>query len=162
MDKKSFLLLVFLLLLGGVYLLWPSDEKRIKKLFNEGIEAIESKNLDGVMSKISFNYRDEYGLTYVTLKRMLAEDFRVFTDLKVESGDLKIKVSGDTATAELKIRVLATAGNETGFIVGDPKEPVSLKVTLAREHAQWLVVKAEGFGFNASPYIARLPQPLHD
>jgi hypothetical protein len=62
------ILFIFFALPIILYLLWPSDESRIKKLFKEGSQAIEKKELDAVMSKVSFNYRDGYGFTYLYIK----------------------------------------------------------------------------------------------
>jgi len=151
-------LLSVLVLILVVYLLWPSDEARIRKLFKEGASAVESKDLDDVMSKVSFAYRDEYGATYLYLKKILKREFDRLSDIQVEYEALKVEIvkkgglageqpSSDTpdiAMAEMDIRVVATAGTETGYIVGDVKTPVHMKFTLEKERMRWLIVKAEG------------------
>jgi hypothetical protein len=47
----------------------------------------------------------------------------------------------------MDIRVVATAGTETGYVVGDVKTPVHLSFTLEKERMKWLIVRAEGIGF---------------
>ncbi|MCE5194856.1 MAG: hypothetical protein LLF28_05275 [Nitrospiraceae bacterium] len=145
MSKKSIILL-FLLILSPViiYLLWPSDEARIKKLIKEGSAAVEKKDLDVVMSKISFNYQDEYGVSYLILKKVLENQFKAMNDIKIEYENLKISVKEEKASAELDIRVIATIGNDTGYIIGDIKAPMHLKFSLEKERAKWLVIKTEG------------------
>ena len=145
MRKKSVIFL-FLLILSPIiiYFLWPSDESRIKKLIKEGAAAIEKKEIDKVMSKVSFNYYDDYGFTYILIKKLLEDQFRTMSDIKVEYENLKITVKKDSAIADLDVRVIATIGNETGYIIGDIKKPVHLKFTLEKERVKWLVMKIEG------------------
>lgn len=138
-------LLSVLVIVLAAYLLWPSDESRIRKLFKEGATAVESGDIDRVMAKVSFNYRDDYGMTYLSLKETLKREFQRLSDISVEYGDLKIRVSENTALAELDIRVVATSGNETGYIIGDIRTPLPLRFTLDKERAKWLIVRAEGF-----------------
>ena len=149
MSKKSVILL-FLLILAPIiiYFLWPTDESRIKKLVKEGAAAIEKKEIDNVMAKVSFNYQDEHGLTYALLKRVLEEQFKVMSDIKVEYENLKVEVKENSATAGVDVRVVATIGNQTGIIVGDPQTPAHLKFTLAKERVKWLVTKTEGLNPN--------------
>lgn len=150
--------LVFTLI---AYLLWPSDAARIRKLFKEGAGAVESKDLDGVMAKVSFRYRDDYGVTYLSLKEILKREFTRFSDIQVEYGAPEIRIirkggsrgehlspdPPDMAVAEMDVRVVATAGTETGYIVGDIKTPVHMRFTLGKERMKWLIVKAEGITF---------------
>lgn len=143
------------------YLLWPSEEARIRKLFKEGAAAAESRDLDSVMSKVSFAYQDDYGLTYLYLKEILKKEFDRLSDIQVEYGELRVEIikkdglqgehlssdAPDTAIAEMDIRVVATAGTETGYIVGDVKAPAHMKFTLKKERMKWLIVKAQGITF---------------
>jgi len=148
LSKKS-LAFLFLLILTPIilYLLWPSDESRIKKLFKEGSSAIEKEDLDTVMSKVSFNYSDEYGLTYLYLKESMKSVFKQMSDIKVEYENLEIKVNDKVATADMDVRIIATIGNDTGYIFGDLPKPIHLKFTLEKERTKWLVTKTEGLPF---------------
>lgn len=147
MNKKLIIVLLLLLaMITTLYLLWPTDESRIRKLIKEGAKATESGDVDGIMAKISFNYRDDYGMTYLSVRETLKREFQRLSDITVEYGNLNIRVTEDTAVAELDIRVVATSGTETGYIIGDIKNPLSLRLTLDKERTKWLIVKAEGFG----------------
>lgn len=147
MNKKLIIVLLLLLaMITTLYLLWPTDESRIRKLIKEGAKATESGDVDGIMAKVSFNYRDDYGMTYLSVRETLKREFQRLSDITVEYGNLNIRVTEDTAVAELDIRVVATSGTETGYIIGDIKNPLSLRLTLDRERTKWLIVKAEGFG----------------
>jgi hypothetical protein len=149
MSKKSLILLFIVIILPIVlYFLWPSDESRIKKLFKEGSHAIEKEELDTVMSKVSFNYRDEYGMTYLYMKELMKSVFQRMSDIKIEYENLMIKVNDKTATADMDVRIIATIGNDTGYILGDLPKPVHLKFTLEKERTKWLVTRTEGLPFN--------------
>lgn len=149
MSKKSIILLFILFALPVIlYFLWPSDESRIKKLFREGSQAIEREDLDAVMSKVSYNYRDEYGLTYLYIKELMKSVFQRMSNIKIEYENLDIKVDDKNATADIGVRIIATIGNDTGYIFGDLSKPVHLKFTLEKERVKWLVTKTEGLPFN--------------
>jgi hypothetical protein len=145
LNRKSLILISIPFVLAVlIYLLWPSDESRIKKLFKEGSQAIEKEDLDGVMSKVSFNYHDEYGMNYLYIKESMKSVFQQMNDIKIEYENLKIKVNKKNATADVDVRILATIGNDTGYIFGDLAKPVHLTFTLEKERAKWLVTKTEG------------------
>jgi len=145
LNRKSLILISIPFVLAVlIYLLWPSDESRIKKLFKEGSQAIEKEDLDGVMSKVSFNYHDEYGMNYLYIKESMKSIFQQMNDIKIEYESLKIKVDKKTATADMDVRILVTVGDDTGYIFGDLAKPVHLTFTLEKERAKWLVTKTEG------------------
>jgi hypothetical protein len=145
MSKKTIIFLFLLFLLPVIlYFLWPSDESRIKKLFREGARAIEQEHIDEVMEKVSFNYRDDYGLSYLYIKQGMERVFQKMNDIRIEYENLDIVVKEKTATAEVDVRVVATIGSETGYIVGDLPNPVHMKFTLEKERTKWLVTKTEG------------------
>jgi hypothetical protein len=145
LSKKSIVLLLLIILIPLIlYFVWPSDESRIKKVFKEGSHAIEKEDLDAVMSKVSFNYRDDYGLTYLYIKQSMKSVFQQMSDMKIEYEHLKIHVTDKTATADMDVRVIATIGNDTGYIVGDLAKPVHLRFMLNKERTKWLITNTEG------------------
>jgi hypothetical protein len=148
MSRKTIILLLILFILPLViYFLWPSDETRIKKVFREGSQAIEKKDLDAVMSNVSFNYTDEYGFNYLYIKESLKRVFQQMGDLDIEYENLIITVTDKAAKAEMDVRVVATIGNERGYILGDLPNPLHLTFSLEKERTKWLVTKTEGMPF---------------
>ncbi len=148
MSKKSIALLLLLILIPIIiYLFWPSDESRIKKLFKEGSRAIEREDLNEVMSKVSYAYTNEHGLNYLYIKEYMKQFFHQMSDIKIEYENLKIRVNKKNASAELDVMILATIGNETGYIFGDLAEPVHLRFLLEKERTKWFVTKTEGLPF---------------
>jgi hypothetical protein len=148
MSRKTIILLLILFVLPLViYFLWPTDEARIKKLFREGSQAIGKKDLDAVMAKVSFNYTDEYGFNYLYIKESMKRVFQQMGDLKVEYENLTITINDNTARAEMDVRVIATIGNERGYILGDLPNPVHLTFGLDKERTKWMVTRTEGMPF---------------
>jgi hypothetical protein len=145
MSRKTVIFLILLLAAPVIiYLLFPSDKSRIRKLFREGAAAVETKKTEDVMAKVSFSYTDEQGLTYLYLKKVFERVFGQMDDIKVEYTIKDIEVSGDSATADLDIRVTAGRGQQTGYVAGDAARPLHIKFFLDKEHLKWLVVKTEG------------------
>jgi len=145
MSKKTVISLAILILSPLIiYFLWPTDESRIKKLFREGAKAVEQEKIGDVMSKVSFNYTDEHGLSYITLKEVMGRVFQQMSGIKVEYEIKNITVKEASATADLDIRVIASYGQETGYTVGDAAKPAHMKFYLEKERTKWLVNKIEG------------------
>ena len=145
MSKKTVISLAILILSPLIiYFLWPSDESRIKKLFREGAHAIEQEKIDDVMSRVSFNYTDDQGLAYITIKEGLGRVFQQISGIKIDYEIKNITIKDRTATADLDIRVIASYGQDTGYAVGDAAEPVHMKFFLEKERAKWLVNRTEG------------------
>jgi hypothetical protein len=147
-SRKTIILLFILFILPLViYFLWPSDEARIKKLFREGSQAIEKKDLDAVMSKVSFNYMDEYGFNYLYIKESMKRVFQQMGDLDIEYENLTITITDKAAKAEMDVRVIATIGSERGYVLGDLPNPVHLTFSLEKQRTKWMVSKTEGMPF---------------
>jgi hypothetical protein len=148
MSKKLTILLFVLIVTPVIlYLVWPSDEARIRKLLKEGINAIEQEDLEHVMSKVSFNYRDDYGLTYLSIKEYMLKIFQQMNNIKIECENLDLMVHGKTASAEMEVRVVAQVGTDTGYVFGDFPNPKHLMLALQKEKTKWYVIKTEVLSF---------------
>lgn len=145
MNRKTIIILALLILAPLIiYFLWPSDKNRIKRLFREGAAAVQTEDLDGVMSKVSYHYTDEHGLTYLLVKDGIKNLFNKMDNFTIEYEIKHIEVTDDTATAELDIRVIARYKQDTGYIVGDAAEPAEALFSLEKERTKWLIAKAKG------------------
>lgn len=148
MSKKTVISLVVLILSPLIiYFLWPSDESRIKKLFREGAKAIEQEKIDDVMSRVSFNYTDDQGFAYITIKEGMGRVFQQMSGIKIGYEIKNITVRDRSATADLDIRVIASYGQDTGYVAGDAAKPAHMKFFLEKERAKWFVNKTEGLPF---------------
>lgn len=153
MNRRPLVIFVLIALASLlIYLLWPSDERRIRKLFNEGAKAIEEERIDDVMAKVSYNFSDKRGLSYLTLKQAMTRLFQQFEGIRIEYEILDLQVEGETARAKVAVRVIATQGKDTGYFVGDAARPDEMIFTLGKERARWLVTKSEGLRFYSKTY----------
>ncbi len=144
MIKKIILYISILLTIALIlYIIWPSDYKRIKNIIKKGKSAIENESIEDVMSLISFNYRDEPGLTYFVLKKNLEKVFHRLSDIEIEYKLIETHIENKTAKASLEIRVIGSIGDNRGYIIGDFDNPELLILTLEKEHLKWLVIKSD-------------------
>ncbi len=145
MSKRLIIFLaLFFLAPLIIYFLWPSDESRIKKLFREGAQAIEEKRINDVMSKVSFNYTDEHGLTYLYIKEGFERVFTQMNNIKVEYDLKDIEIKDDNASAGMDLRVIASYGKDTGYVIGDAAKPAHMKFFLEKVRTKWLITRTEG------------------
>ena len=145
MSRKTIVSLALLILSPVIiYFLWPSDESRIKKLFRDGAKAIEQEKIDDVMSMVSFNYTDKEGLSYIIIREGMKRVFQQMSGIKIEYDIKNLSIKDAAATADLDLRVVASYGEDTGYIVGDAAEPVHMKFFLEKERTTWLVSGTEG------------------
>jgi len=144
-----FLLILFLSLIL-LFVLYPTDEKRIRKIINNAEKAIASENIDKLMEVISFNYKDDYGNGYLQIKKTMEMVFKRLNGIEIEKNIIKISVKEDSAEAELSVRVNAsrhgeaTEGEEKGYVIGDAGKAETIKVFFENSPHKWLITKVEG------------------
>lgn len=145
MSRKAIIFLVIFIITPVIIcFLWPSDESRIKKLVKEGATAVENENIDNVMSKVSFNYSDDYGLNYLYLKEEMKKIFQRMDHIMIEYEIRDIEVKDKSATVAVDIRVIATYGQDTGYFMGDAVDPAEVIFSLEKVRAKWLVKSTTG------------------
>jgi hypothetical protein len=142
---KAILLLVVIISPVLIWLLWPSDESRIRKLIAQTAHAAEAGDVDGIMAVVDLTYHDSYGLSYLPLKNILEQEFKRLKDIDVSYSALKIDVFKDSAArASMKLEVLAGEEERRGYYLGGPGNDVMLTVTLGKnQFGQWRVTQAK-------------------
>ncbi len=126
----------------------PTDKSRIRKLIGSGSAAIEQEDLESVMSRVSYNYRDDYGMTYLYLKESLKRFFKRYNNINIHYSNLHIQVNGHVATAGLDVRVLVGEGKDRGYIAGNTSGALHIVFSLEKEKFRWQIVKTEGVPTN--------------
>jgi hypothetical protein len=58
------------------------------------------EDIDVVMGHIAFGCQDEFGQSYIILKKNLMRQFETYSDIKVEYEELAVEVTKDGATAK--------------------------------------------------------------
>ena len=141
-------IIVFLTLsvlcLISIYILYPTDEKRIISIINKSEDALVEKNINELMEYISYNYRDDYGASYIQIKKILQTVLRRLNDIKIERNIIKISLRENFAEAELDVRVIASEGENRGYIIGDAGQAAAIKIFFEKSSYKWLIIKVEG------------------
>jgi hypothetical protein len=124
-----------------VYIIYPTDEKRIIKIVSKIEEAAVSEDIDKVMDFISFNYSDDNHNGYIQIKQIILTGFRRLDDIEIERNIEGISIIDNVAESELSFRVIASFGDERGYI----------KVFFEKSAQRWFITKIEGV-FNKNIY----------
>jgi hypothetical protein len=141
---KTLLIIVAVVVVAtvAVRLLTPSDQKRIAKTINKACGAMESESIDDFMSAFSLAYRDEYGLAYLPLKRVVSDMFSELDHIKVGRSLGKVTVNGDTADVALDVWATGTLEGQRCRIVGTPGNPERLTVKLVKGEFKWAIISS--------------------
>ncbi|MEW6715339.1 MAG: hypothetical protein AB1306_09660 [Nitrospirota bacterium] len=143
--KKTYLyLLLFLIVAAAVFVLYPTDEKRIRRVISGSEEALSKEDIEKLLEYISFNYRDDYGNSYLILKKRMEIVFKRLDDIEFEKNLLKITVQDKTAVADLNVKVIATEGATREYIIGDSVTWQGIKVYFEKSPYKWKIVKVAG------------------
>jgi hypothetical protein len=134
-----------------VYIIYPTDEKRIIKIVSKIEEAAVSEDIDKVMDFISFNYSDDNHNGYIQIKQIILTGFRRLDDIEIERNIEGISIIDNVAESELSFRVIASFGDERGYIIGDAARKESIKVFFEKSAQRWFITKIEGV-FNKNIY----------
>ncbi|GMT46637.1 MAG: hypothetical protein IEMM0007_0203 [bacterium] len=144
MNRKTVIILLLLLSIPlAVYLLMPSDAKRIRKLVWEGREAAIQKDLSGVMSPVSYNYRDRYGFSYLNLKETLKRLFKNYDSFEIDLKRLRVEVDSKDGKARAKflLKAVGIKNGDREYILGSEEVYESVFLTLKKERMKWMVVE---------------------
>lgn len=125
--------------------LMVTDEQRIKRVIYDGKAAIEQEDLEGVMEQVSRSYKDDYGLTKVSIIPLFQRLFQQFDDIQIRIEEIQITVEeGSTGRVSLQAWGTVSLGDERGYLIGTPEAPCYVVFTLAKEGRKWRVIKTEG------------------
>lgn len=148
MTKKTILFLIIAIAIPVIiYFLLPSEEKRIKKLLREGSAAVEKEDIDSVMYKVSYHYKDEYGFNYIYIKELLERIFMRFENIRIEYDVIKIDIAKDKAIVEVNVIVSAYSGENFHYLLGEITNPANIRLSLEKERMKWLIVTVYGLSF---------------
>jgi hypothetical protein len=125
---------LILIAVTAVFLLSSSEEKVIEKLLEEGLQAAEGGNAEGVIALLSPNYRNGEQSYDGIVKRIRHAVSQRITPARMQGA--AIQVSGDDAEANVKVIVGAL----------QLRQEFGLRLKLKKEQGQWKVTSAEEVG----------------
>jgi hypothetical protein len=146
--KKARNVVIVLAAIGCFFLfkhLLVSDETRIKRVIYQGKEAVEKKDIEGVLEQVSRSYQDDYGLNKVAIMALFQRVFHQFDAINIRIEEMQITISENKqGRATMLTWATARAQDKTGYIVGSSEQPCQVTFTLAKEGGRWRVIKTEG------------------
>ena len=145
MKRPWFLVLLFTAVVFICFLVFfPTDKKRIWKVIAASEKAVINEDLDGLMKNISYNYSDEYGGSYLLIKKRMQSEFKRLNNIDIEDQLVNISVSEEQAEAEMNVKVSVSQGEDRAYIVGDAVNWQKMKIYLEKSPYMWRVIKVNG------------------
>jgi hypothetical protein len=148
MKGKGFviaLVLVALIYLVFVRPLFISEEVRIRKGIEEGVQAIEAKDLVKCLRHVSLHYKDEYGLTYLGVKGLLTQIFQEFEGFEIDLRNLGITLlDKGTASATFDLKVKVNYGGQRVYLLGSGDFSNRVTMSFIKEGGRWKVTQVDG------------------
>jgi len=145
LGSRIVITLLVAIALGVVgFLHWNSPERRIRAVLSDSEAAIEAKDLDRAMSHVSLQYRDEQGLAYLPMKRLMKRAFDQFEGFDIRLSDIRIDINEDQALIQADLEVLVVSQNEKAYLIGSRQEPVPIRIALAKETLNWKILSVNG------------------
>jgi MFS superfamily sulfate permease-like transporter len=148
MRGKGFIIILVLLALVCIVFIRPlltSEEARIRKGVTEGVEAMEAKDLEKCLRHVSLHYKDEYGLTYLSVKRLLTHIFREFDAFDIDLKNLSITLlDKEAASASFDLKVKVNYRGQKVYLLGSMRFPNHITMSFVKEGRRWKVTQAEG------------------
>ncbi len=141
---KWYSFIIILVIVITVIVVFPSDKKRIRKIIGQCEQSVVGEDLKSLMGHISFNYSDDYGGSYMMLKKRAEGLFKSYDDFEIASDIKGINITEEKAVADLRVSLIASAGNERGYLLGDAGGHRKLRVYLEKSPYGWQVIRLAG------------------
>jgi hypothetical protein len=127
----------------GVVLFFPTDEKRVWKVIVRAEKAVVNEDLEELMEQVSFNYRDGFGGSYLTVKKRAESFFERYDDISIDKRLATMSVADGRAAVDLNVLVTATGRMGTTNIAGETGSWQEMRVYLEKSSYQWEIVSVE-------------------
>lgn len=122
-----------------------SEEARIRKGVKEGVQAIEAKDLGKCLRHVSLHYKDDYGLTYLGVKRLLTQIFQEFDAFEIDLRNLRVTLlDKETASVAFDLKVKVSYGGQRVYLLGSEDFSNRVKMSFIKEGGRWKVTQVEG------------------
>lgn len=143
MKLRWLLLFTVAIVMIGVMFFSPSDEKRIWRVITACEQAIVDENLVDFMEHIALHYRDDYGGTYLIVKRRLNNLFIRYDNIQSDVHLVKLNVDGIHADAEVKVRVIAEEKKRKTYIMSEQFILQNMVIYFEKFRFAWKVVRVK-------------------
>jgi hypothetical protein len=145
MSKRAVLITLAVLALVGFLSLrhYFSPGEVVKRKFIATIEAFEEERLLALMSGISRDYSDPWGLTYETLAGYMSETMETYDDLDVDSLISDPVVGDGEVRIDIRFIVWGRYEGTRGYIIGSITQPCTATALWREEKIGWRLASIE-------------------
>jgi hypothetical protein len=140
---KKFGIILFITAVITVIFIFPSDKKRIRKAIGAAEQAVVNEDVKALMDRVSFNYADDYGGSYLTLKKRAEHLFKAYDDFEVTAEIAGIAVIEEKATVDVKVSLVASSGSDRGYLIGEAGGHREIKVYFEKSKLNWMITGLE-------------------
>jgi len=117
-----------------------SDREQIAQLIQRIESSIEKKDLGGITSCVSKDYRDDYGITRRDILRLAFRYVRSADQAEILISDASLRLQHDMASASMHVDVeYAEQGGQLTRVSGD------VTLFLEKEGGRWVIVRSSGW-----------------
>ena len=127
-----------------IRILFVPESRKVDRVIMNGEKAIENEDLPGVMSHVSEDYDDGFGMDYERLEKWFVNHFRSYDDIKIFIPYKKISVNNDIAVCSLRVSIGARnpITNEYELIYGYSAWGDELILDLTKTNNKWFFTGA--------------------
>jgi hypothetical protein len=149
MKKKFLLAIAVVVALLLVWLLYPTEERRLKNDIKQLRKAVENESIEKVGAYIDVQYRDNNELTRDELIEAIDRFFAEVDSISVQMKGLKVIIDSTAddntvfASCSLGVRVLARYGGERVLAFGGIVKPGTVKARMKKTEDTYEVYYAE-------------------
>lgn len=138
------IIVISVVIIALIIILFPTEKKRINKVIKKGSEAILNEDIDSFMDVVALSYKDDYGGSYLYMKKRVERVLSRFDDFEIIIGNMGTTLEDKTAIVDLRVSIIASEGEKRAYLIGDAGGHKAVKVFFVKEPFNWKLERIEG------------------
>ena len=147
--KKFLLIIPIIIILILIWLLYPTEERKMKNDIMELKRAVENENVENITKYIDPQYLDAAGMTHDEITELMLQFLAQVDLIKVQMSGLKLNIDSTNkeniifASCSLGLRVLAKYEGERVLAYGGIVHPASVRGLFRKAEQNYRLYYAE-------------------
>jgi len=143
--KKLLLIIAVIAIIILVWMLYPTEKRKVKNDITELRKAVENEDIEGITEYIDPQYQDASGMTYDEIMELIKQFLEEVDSIKVQMSGMKLNIdstsNGDVifASCSLGLRVLARFEGERVLAFGGIVHPASVHAFFKKSDGMYRV-----------------------
>lgn len=128
-------------LLLAIFLLWPSETRKVEKRIHQVANAMEKEQILALAGYIARDYADDNGRSYEEILGAAKLVFDQFEAIDVDFLQLKAQVNGNYASAFVRARLTASSasGRSLASFLNQDRDEMDFRITLKKTSDGWRI-----------------------